>query len=163
MNIQDWGALGEMIGAIAIIISLIYVGLQVRQTTKAVRLNTAHDVADDCGGVYALIAQDLAIADIWLRGLTSIETVLGAERTQFYSLLHTFFKAFENAHYQMMEGALDKKQWAAMAQQFLWLKDFSGMKAYWPERKFIFSEEFQEYFDREVATVPASGIKLAGS
>ncbi len=163
MTIQDWGALGEMIGGIAIIISLIYVGLQVKQATKAVRLNTAHDVAEDCRGIYALIAQDVAIADIWLRGLTSIETIQGAERTQFYSLLHTFFRAFDNAHYQMSEGALDKRQWESMAQQFFWLKDFPGMLEYWRERKFIFSKEFQDYFDREVATVPASDRKLAGS
>ena len=163
MTIQDWGALGELIGGIAIIISLVYVGLQVRQATMAVKLNTAHDVAVDCGGVYASIAQDVAVADIWLRGLTSIETIQGAERTQFYSLLHTFFRAFDNAHYQMIEGALDKRQWESMAQQFYWLKDLPGMQVYWLDRKFIFSKEFQDYFDRKVETVPASDRKLAGS
>jgi hypothetical protein len=35
MTIQDLGALGEMAGGLAIIVSLIYVGLQIKQNTKA--------------------------------------------------------------------------------------------------------------------------------
>jgi hypothetical protein len=35
MTLQDWGALGELVGGVAIIVSLIYVGLQIRQGTQA--------------------------------------------------------------------------------------------------------------------------------
>ena len=35
MTLQDWGAIGEVIGGVAIIFSLIYVGIQVKQSTKA--------------------------------------------------------------------------------------------------------------------------------
>ena len=37
MTIQEMGALGEMIGGIAVVISLIYVGLQIRQNSNSVR------------------------------------------------------------------------------------------------------------------------------
>ena len=41
MSIMELGALGEFVGAIAVVISLIFVGLQVRQNTKMVRAQTA--------------------------------------------------------------------------------------------------------------------------
>jgi len=34
LSIQDLGALGEFIGAFGVVASLIYVGLQIKQTTK---------------------------------------------------------------------------------------------------------------------------------
>ena len=37
MSIQEWGAISEMVGAIAIVVSLIYVGVQLRQNTQATR------------------------------------------------------------------------------------------------------------------------------
>ena len=40
MTLQDWGALGELIGGIAIIISLIYVGVQLNLSNKATRAAT---------------------------------------------------------------------------------------------------------------------------
>ena len=41
MSIQEWGAISEMVGAIAIIVSLIYVGVQLRQSTQATRVHTS--------------------------------------------------------------------------------------------------------------------------
>ncbi len=38
--------MSEIIGVIAVIISLIYVGLQVKQNTHVVRLNTVHNIAE---------------------------------------------------------------------------------------------------------------------
>ena len=29
MSLQDWGAIGELLGGVAIIVSLLYVGLQI--------------------------------------------------------------------------------------------------------------------------------------
>ncbi len=37
MTIQDWGAIGEIIGAIATIATLIYLATQIRQNTRALQ------------------------------------------------------------------------------------------------------------------------------
>jgi len=34
MTIQDWGAIGELVGGVAVIVTLIYLALQVRQNTR---------------------------------------------------------------------------------------------------------------------------------
>jgi hypothetical protein len=37
MTIQDWGAIGEVIGALAVVVTLIYLGKQIRQNTIAMQ------------------------------------------------------------------------------------------------------------------------------
>jgi DNA-binding beta-propeller fold protein YncE len=43
MNLNDLANLGQIIGAIAVVISLFYVGHQIRQNTNAVRSATTQD------------------------------------------------------------------------------------------------------------------------
>lgn len=43
MTIQDWGAVGEVVGSLAVLITLIYLSIQVRQNTRHVRAQMGHD------------------------------------------------------------------------------------------------------------------------
>ena len=45
MDIMELGAIGELVGGVAVIASLVYVGLQVRQNTKAVLAATFQEVS----------------------------------------------------------------------------------------------------------------------
>ncbi len=44
MSLQDWSNLAQVIGALAVVISLFYVGFQVKRNTGAVRSATAQAV-----------------------------------------------------------------------------------------------------------------------
>jgi len=35
MNLQDWGAIGEVVGALAVVVTLIYLAKQIRLNTHA--------------------------------------------------------------------------------------------------------------------------------
>lgn len=39
MTIQDWGAIGEIVGALAVVASLIYLAAQIRQNTRQIKLS----------------------------------------------------------------------------------------------------------------------------
>ena len=65
MTLMAWGALGELIGGIAIIVSLIYVGLQIKQNTDALKLSTVRNTAEDLADLYLVPAQNSELADIF--------------------------------------------------------------------------------------------------
>ena len=54
MNLNDLANIGQVIGAIAVVISLIYVALQIRQNTNAVRSATAQSVHEHFASWYHL-------------------------------------------------------------------------------------------------------------
>jgi hypothetical protein len=68
MSIQDLGSLGELVGAVAVVLSLIYLATQIRQNTQATRAASYEDVAQGVRAFMALIANDEGVADIYLRG-----------------------------------------------------------------------------------------------
>ena len=46
MTIQDWGALGEIIGALAVVASLVYLAVQIRQNSRQLAHSArAHEIS----------------------------------------------------------------------------------------------------------------------
>src|SRR6059036_2497232 len=64
MNLGDLANVGQVIGAIAVVVSLFYVANQIRQNTNAVRSATAQTVHEHFANWYHLIAADAELARI---------------------------------------------------------------------------------------------------
>lgn len=71
MNLTDLANIGQVIGAIAVLISLIYVALQIRQNTNAVRAATAQSVHEHFANWYNSFACDASLSQFAIRGLKS--------------------------------------------------------------------------------------------
>ena len=113
MTLFEWGALGELVGGIAIIVSLIYVGLQIKQNTNALKLNTAHNTVEELADLFLIPAQHAELGDIFFRGLQDMDSLEGSERVRFYGYLHKYCRTYENVHYQYLRGALAYIQYAS--------------------------------------------------
>ena len=66
MSIMELGALGEFVASFGVIATLIYLAVQMRQNTKAVRLNTAHAVTEELQDMFSLLVADEGMADVML-------------------------------------------------------------------------------------------------
>ena len=163
MTLMEWGALGELIGGVAIVVSFIYVGVQIKQNTNALKLSTAHDATADLADINLLPAQNTEFADVFFRGLQDINSVKGSERLILYGYFHKFFRTYENAHYQFTRGALEPAPFKGITTQNIFLASMPGAQAYWQERKSWYSEEFQAYVDRELTSPDRETFRFAGT
>jgi hypothetical protein len=68
MNLNDLANLGQIIGALAVVISLFYVASQIRQNTNAVRSATAQTVHEHFAKWYHLVAADDELSQIVAKG-----------------------------------------------------------------------------------------------
>jgi len=65
---MDWtaiGALGEIIGAVAVVLSLVYVARQVQANTSAVRSAAYTSVASDVASQFSTFSQDESLSRLW--------------------------------------------------------------------------------------------------
>ena len=68
---MDWEAIGsiaEAIGSLFVLISVLYLAVQLRQNTNIVKSESHHAVTDTCNAVSTLIAQDSRMARLWRMG-----------------------------------------------------------------------------------------------
>ena len=150
MTIQDWGAIGELIGGVAIIVSLIYVGAQIRQNTKATKVSTSHAFLHIHSALLSPITVEKEFRDIYWRGLKGLSNLQGNETAAFAAWAMQTFRAWETFWYQWQEGVFDDHLWVGWKAQFCDLYGYAGILEIWSTRKHQFSEEFREYVDRHI-------------
>ena len=66
MSLQDWASIAEIVGGIAVIVSLIYVGLQVNDSTSAIRSSAASDATKTMQSWYLEMGRNRQASDIWM-------------------------------------------------------------------------------------------------
>src|SRR5262245_44075389 len=99
MKFQNWKDTAELVGTVAIVASLIFVGLQMRQTGAIARGQMYSNQLENALAAYSLIADH---PDIWVRGKRGDE-LNPADAEIFHQQVLGFT---DQAYYEVMEGDL---------------------------------------------------------
>jgi hypothetical protein len=152
MTLADLANIGQVIGALAVIASLIFVGLQVRQNTKATRATALQMNADYWLSYFTMLA-DKQFSEIHSKGALGRVELEGAQFGQFFFLCRATFMRCENQHHQYLSGLLDDDAYrgyeATIREQ---IAAFPGVRAMWQLVKHTYGTEFVEFLDRQIAS-----------
>ena len=168
MNWNAIGAVGEIFGGLAVVLSLVYVAAQLRQNTEALRRAASADAISAIRHWNDALIRDPEVGRIFTQGLAGIDSLSEADRIRFITLMVNFFKTYEDLHYQYAKGAMDPEVWAGWEQLGVMYFNTVGMRQYWNERRRIFSVSFQRWMDsisdiapaaRNMAEIAAAGVQ----
>ena len=145
ITLTDLGNLGEFVGAIAVVASLIYVGIQLRQNTAAIRITTAQAFTDTWNGYISTLNLAPDLADVFFRGLKGSSQLKEGEVVQFYAFLSQAFTTYQSFFIQRKKGVVDEGYWTSYVQAIIDLMSSKGVREYWEFRHHWYTEEFQDY------------------
>jgi hypothetical protein len=148
MNWDAIGSIGEALGAVGVVVSLIYLGTQIRQNTAAIRGGTAQQVTNRAGEIAQSIALNPSMTEIHYRGLRHPDSLSKEETLQFAGLMLAVFRAYENAAYQFRRGFLDPGEWSGLYNNLSSTVEQPGFIVWWTRAgRRGFSPEFQSLVD----------------
>jgi len=140
MNWDAIGAVGEILGAIAVFVTLLYVAVQIRQNTKALRISSSSYINDALANLQGAIRSDADFADIWLRGCQSVVALTEIERARFSSHLLEMLNLAEYIHrleqQEVLETHIDFVSWMALL-----YRDNPGIRAFLDSIETVGSQE----------------------
>jgi len=148
LKLAEYAHIAEIIGAFAVVISLIYVGAQVNDSASAVRAASANDVNVALQSWYLEIGTDQQTSELFYKALTSEEALSDEEEFQFLMMLHGAFLAFQNSFLQAEEGTIDAELREAITAAIVGIKQLPGMRRYWRQRKSYLHSGFADYVDQ---------------
>ena len=82
MNWDAIGAIGEIVGATGVIVTLIYLAVQIRQNTSATNRTNVRNVLESNNSALSSLL-DESVSEIFVRGLKSLEGLNEVERYRF--------------------------------------------------------------------------------
>ena len=147
-RLSDLASIAEIIGAFAVVISLIYVGVQVSDSAVAVRSASANDANVAVQNWYLQVGSNQQTSELFYEALTSKEALSNSEEFQFLIMFHGIFLAFQNSYLLAEEGTIDVELRDALTVAILRVKDLPGMKRYWRQRKSYLHPGFADYVDQ---------------
>jgi hypothetical protein len=159
-KLSEMASIAEIIGAFAVVISLIYVGVQVNDSAGAVRSASANDANVAVQNWYLQIGSDQQTSELFYDALTSEEALSNQEEFQFLMMMHGVFLAFQNGFILAEEGTIDIELRDGLTAVILGVKDLPGMRRYWQQRRNYLHPDFSNYVDELLATESDDSVDI---
>lgn len=147
---MDWNAISaiaNVFAASSVILSVVYVAIQVRKNTQATHSQTYQLATSALAEMAGIIGSDKELARVFRIGMVSADQLDEDEFAQFGYLGISLFRRFENVFFQYQAGLVDEDFWTGHRDNILWFFHRPGMQAWWKDRKFAFSKSFREFLD----------------
>jgi type II secretory pathway component PulJ len=152
VNWEAISAIGQLVGALAVVISLIYLARQVRSNAHATREAAMRSTLDSVNRHIQQITERPDLAELRSRGFADFESLEGTNRTRFGSLMHQLFRNAENMYCQHLEGHLDPRLWRGLEVVMREVNAQPGVQAWWRLRSHWFDEEFAKFINQQQQT-----------
>jgi len=143
MTIQDLGSIGELVAAIATLLTLIYLAIQIRQNTKQLRFTSSTTLWEDMNTAFdpVYMADNLKI---YHKGLTE-EPLEPHEKMAFMFFSYRVFSHFYQMHKHVDEGNLDPEALDLQRGVIISLLASPGTRTWWKDTgQHIFPPEFSQ-------------------
>ena len=157
MPLEQAAYLSQVVAALGVLASLIFVGVQVRQNTRSQKVVAVDSLAAAIAAINVPAMETPAIGEALSKALEDWGSATREQRIIAHFFLFSFFKLHESAWYQRRNEVLDAAQWTGWDTLLLAYYHSNGVKAgWWPRRQYAYSPEFQAYLTQSHA--PAARV-----
>lgn len=143
-TLAELAALAEIVAAVAVVLSLIYVGRELQSNTAAVRAESLQGVSDASGQLLSTTAADSALSRIRQLGNRDISLLTEAEAYRYGLLTRQSFFTLQNVFFQNELEVLDPRVWRGYRRVICGLWSNSGVRDTWHLHREAFDPEFVE-------------------
>jgi hypothetical protein len=157
MSLTDLASLGSFVSGIAVLISLVYLAVQVRQASKHTRAQIAQN------RISRMADQQLRMAEGELgilvgRARAGDGTLTPDEIARFMAFMRSQFWSAEDNFLQHREGMLAEEMYASFRASMTGLMRGPGTQAAWEISRTSFAPDFQAFMDGVARDANAAGF-----
>lgn len=146
MNWEAIGAIGEILGAVGVLATLIYLSQQIRKSAEDTRNNTVFAVMSLLSK-NRRAAMNSGIAELVIRAEKG-EQLTDTETRQLVYYEQSSLQDFEAAYTQYLAGTLDEEIMGSMnARLIAFMSQDPNFDEKWAVNRYYFTESFADYLD----------------
>ena len=154
---MDWNAVSavaEILGAVGVVVTLLYLSRQVRENTQSIRRSTTHDALESIADFNQFVASDTELVDLFWRGAGDPDQLSEEEWRRFVSLGSTLIRRFELLYLDHRSGALTDELWHAQAENIRRWMVTPGAQRWFDELGGHVHPDFLRFVERLPPAVP---------
>ena len=148
MTIQDLGSLGEFVGAVATVGTLIYLAIQIREHNLLSKRQALDTVLERATRWYEQFNQNPELLDVYLTARETFTSMEEREKWRFHTLMMPIFAMYEGGLESAKQHAVKDELVDAMKRAMWRELEFPGTRRWWDEMGAdFFSHDFSKIVD----------------
>ncbi|HTU00007.1 MAG TPA: hypothetical protein VMF58_18300 [Rhizomicrobium sp.] len=153
MSLSDLANIGSFVSGIAVLISLVYLAVQVRQASKAT-LASMHEARAAAINTYLQpLASDPVLLDVVLRANAGDTSLNRLESWRYFYVWYPMVSGYEEQFYQHKGGTVDDAHHKSLVSVMTWRCQEPGFRAAWSIVGPSFGSEFVVFVGAIMAKV----------
>ena len=153
---QLLGNYGEFVGAVAVVATLGYLAVQIRQNTMSVRISAETALSHHVAAWSAEVVRDPDLGRIWDRAAEDPDSLTDDEKRRYLWYVAQLFELYEGQYHLFADGHIPARSWDSKATFMLRLLQLPLVEVWWTSRLPPLSTEFMNYLDK----LRTSGIEI---
>ena len=147
MNWEAIGAIGELLGALGVLATLIYVGVQVRQNTRMMKATIRQGLATASIDTVIRYASHAAVFAKMQQASPMPQWDSAAEEMEGEWLCTSAFRSWEGYAWQHGEGLLDDSEWTGLVEDMRFRATFPYYVKQWRQTRERYSTRLRAIVD----------------
>jgi hypothetical protein len=157
------GNYGEFVGAIAVVVTLIYLAMQIRQNTNALRMNAASERLERDYEIVLPLIEDRQFAEIWLKGGDQLQELDAVDQQRVFFFERRAITLWNHIYQLRNQGLLPDHSW----HEQIWIMQNIGrrqaIRGAWHLYKGSYEADFQAFLEEQFQTGDQQGVDAEGS
>ena len=143
--IETLGNLGDFLGGVGVIVTLIYLAYQIRQNTKSIRISAFQAAQRDVAQFMDSLATDPELVRIFFEGGRSFPELDQNDRQRYAALMVSLCKRLETIVHEVNAGHIEPNQCEGIIEHCRVTLEQPGAKQWWSEAQFLFNSELRDH------------------
>ena len=147
MTLAEIASLAEIAAASAVVLSLVYVGAQLKQHAAATKLAAAQSFASADNDFVGLINASSELPEVLHKAANGLDGLSSPDTIRFMAFIDQVVISIHAAHTQYEAGSLDQRLWRVFRCALEDMMVQAGQREWWARRRHWFDEDFQALVD----------------
>jgi hypothetical protein len=147
MTLSDIASIATVISGLAVLGSLVYLSLQIRQSSKHTKALIQQGRALQTQNIWFQTAATRGLSEVFERGIDADQTMDRSQYAQFYLWMGAVYFTWEDLFYQHRDGLVDDERHVGTLNQLKQNFQRPGFRAAWTMLRTNYGREFQGFMD----------------
>jgi len=148
-KLSDWASIAEIVSGIAIVVTLVFLVIGIRENTAVTRAAAFDRNIDSINQVAMTLAQDEELMRIFQYYQDEHLDINELSREEWYrvrAVVRSILRIYESAYYSNQYGTLGSSEWGRFERQICRHRDRVDT-ARWNDVESVLTDEFASYVD----------------
>ncbi len=146
-DLSQLANIGEFVGGIAVLFTLIYLAVQIRQNTNVLKATSLRHAKNGFNRINMIIAQSVELTEIIDKHMYSYETLNPQEISRANWIWLSYTNIWETLFHEVKESIGHEEIWKSEERNIKFVFNLGGYRHWWRENQLGGTSEFRVYMD----------------